>query len=536
MLNHFDRDIVSKFISFDNFPSYSQITIFFLALWFLNEAKYEIKQARIRKRSKECGGRFVPLARSTLPFGLSFIVERYRVFNHGTVSDAKDIFGKEHDPILRNDSIRTRCLGIELIHNRSPLDAKHIFTNEFKNWKKSKHFTESFNQLLGEAIITSNSKQDWSWHRNLLRPHFSKKRISDFNASEEHIARVINWIERKNKSNEIVNFQDIASRFTLTTGSQHFFGQCLDMLNDLFADRPITNNTVNATRFSKALESIMEDSTKITMIPSLIRKLIQRLTLPNKSFKLIFEIVNQIILQNENREKFNKLTTSIEDSENENLVNHLRRSGCSTEVMSFELTSILLASRDTTASLLTSCIYELTGRDGLWQRLKSEVSEIPNFPDTSLEQLSKLKLLRAVINESLRLHTVLWLLIRTPIEDEVLPSGIFVPAGTDCAMYLSEIHRDPTIWGEDANEFLPERWLDGREIPSGSYLPFIAGPRVCIGQQFAITEVTVALVRLLQSFSRVELVSPSLPKETLQETGTGALTFRGGLWVKFHKD
>ncbi|KAH9816219.1 cytochrome P450 monooxygenase [Melampsora americana] len=534
MLNHFHRDIVSEFISFDSFPSYSQITIFFLVLWFLNEAKFEIKQARIRKRAKECGGRLVPLARSTLPFGLSFLVDRFHVFDHGTISDAKDIFGKEHDPILRNYSIRTRCLGIELIHNRSPLDAKHMFTNDFKHWKKSKHFTESYNQLLGDATLNSNTKENWSWHRSLLRPHFSKKRISDFNASEEHIARVINWVERKNKANEIVDFQDIASRFTLTTGSQHLFGQCLDMLNDLFADRPITNRTVNATRFSKALESIVDNSTKRTMIPSLIRQVIQRLTLPNESLKLIFEIVNQMIL-NENQKEFNKLS-SIEDSEHENLVNHLRRSGCSAEMMRFELTSILIASRDTTASLLTSCIYELTGRDELWKELKLEVSEIPNFPDSSLEQLSKLKLLRAVINESLRLHSVLWFLIRSATEDQVLPSGIFVPAGTDCAMYLNEIHRDPTIWGEDANEFLPERWLDGREIQSGSYLPFIAGPRVCIGQQFAITEVTVALVRLLQSFSRVELVSPSLPKENLQESGSGALTFRGGLWVKFHKD
>ena len=69
------------------------------------------------------------------------------------------------------------------------------------------------------------------------------------------------------------------------------------------------------------------------------------------------------------------------------------------------------------------------------------------------------------------------------------------------------VHRDEDLWGEDALEFKPSRWE--QKVPAWQYLPFMGGPRVCIGQQFALTEAGFLLVRLLQAFDGVEAVDES---------------------------
>ena len=67
---------------------------------------------------------------------------------------------------------------------------------------------------------------------------------------------------------------------------------------------------------------------------------------------------------------------------------------------------------------------------------------------------------------------------------------------------LYTIHRRKDIYGEDANEFKPERWADLR--PGWEYLPFNGGPRICIGQQFALTEASYTTIRLMQEFTSIE--------------------------------
>lgn len=67
------------------------------------------------------------------------------------------------------------------------------------------------------------------------------------------------------------------------------------------------------------------------------------------------------------------------------------------------------------------------------------------------------------------------------------------------------MHRRTDLWGPDALDFKPERWGDStRKIPAWQFLPFSGGPRICLGQQFALTEASYVLVRMLQRFEAVE--------------------------------
>jgi cytochrome P450 len=111
---------------------------------------------------------------------------------------------------------------------------------------------------------------------------------------------------------------------------------------------------------------------------------------------------------------------------------------------------------------------------------------------------------------ALRLHPVVPGNSRTTYKDSVLPVGggpdgkspAFVPKGTIVMYSPYSMHRREDFYGEDANEFRPERWESLR--PGWEYLPFNGGPRICLGQQYALTEAGYVTVRLLQEFKGLE--------------------------------
>jgi cytochrome P450 len=114
------------------------------------------------------------------------------------------------------------------------------------------------------------------------------------------------------------------------------------------------------------------------------------------------------------------------------------------------------------------------------------------------------------MKETLRLHSIVAFNSRMAVRDTTLPTGggqdgklpVFVPAGTEVNFSTYVMHRRRDLWGEDADEFVPERWESVR--PGWSYVPFNGGPRLCIGQQFALTEAGFVIVRLLQRYDTIE--------------------------------
>lgn len=151
-----------------------------------------------------------------------------------------------------------------------------------------------------------------------------------------------------------------------------------------------------------------------------------------------------------------------------------------------ETLNVLLAGRDTTASLLSHTFFELARNPRVWQKLQAEVGELGGkVPD--YETLKSMKYVKWVLNESLRLWPVVPANTRLAMRDTVLPLGggpdekssILVPKGTPVSYSLWAMHRRKDFFGEDAEEFKPERWETLR--PGWEYLPFNGGPRVCIG-------------------------------------------------------
>lgn len=134
----------------------------------------------------------------------------------------------------------------------------------------------------------------------------------------------------------------------------------------------------------------------------------------------------------------------------------------------------------------------------------------------------------AKLDTALRLYPIVPFNIREAKRDTFLPVGggpdgkspVHVPKGHEVIFSVYTLHRDPEVFGPDADEFRPERW--GKIRPSWAYLPFNGGPRICIGQQFALTEAGYTITRIMQQFETIESRDPNPWTEGLGLTLTTA--------------
>jgi len=195
----------------------------------------------------------------------------------------------------------------------------------------------------------------------------------------------------------------------------------------------------------------------------------------------------------------------------------------------FQSISILLAGRDTTASLLSYVFVLLSQHTDVYRKLRAAVTDqfgtFTNPKNLGFENLKSCNYLQWVMNETLRLYPVVPLDNRCALRDTTLPVGggpdgtapVYIKKGMQADYSVYVMHRRKDLWGPDADEFRPERF-DGRK--SGwEFLPFNGGPRICMGQQFALTEAGFVIARMVQRFEEIE--SAGNPWDSVEKGGLG---------------
>ncbi|KAF9265871.1 cytochrome P450 [Marasmius fiardii PR-910] len=188
-----------------------------------------------------------------------------------------------------------------------------------------------------------------------------------------------------------------------------------------------------------------------------------------------------------------------------------------------QIPTFLLAGHETTSTATAWALYALTQHPSIQCRLRDELLTLP-IDSPTMDELNALPFLEAVVRETLRVHTPVPGLTRDAARDGVIPlnvpvngmNHIRVKKGQGISISLTALNRSAQLWGEDAAEFKPDRWLNGSidsSLPGiwGNMMTFGGGGRACIGFRFSLVEIKALLFTLVRAFE-FEL---AVPKEDI---------------------
>ncbi|KAI9673877.1 MAG: hypothetical protein M1817_002083 [Caeruleum heppii] len=472
-----------------------------IALYLLNA----VVNSAVREVRIQALGGHAPQIRHWLPLGIDFI--------YNSVSSAK-----RHDTMelwqswFRSVTAHTaeaNVGGDRIVFTEDPENIKALLATQFKDFGKGEPFRRDWHEFLGDSIFTTDLDQ-WQHSRQLIRPLFIKDRVSDLETFERHVQRFLGKIAGNGAE---VDMAGLFFRYTLDAATDFLLGRSVDSL-----DNP-------QTAFAEAFNEVQRVQTIIARSGPL-GKYVPRGSF-RKGLRVIDDFVNPYI-DDALRLSPDELEKRTKSDHGYTFLHALAGYTKDRKMLRDQLVAVLLAGRDTTAATLSWTFYELGRNPEIVRRLRQEILERVGPSRTpTYDDLKSMKYLQAVLNETLRLYPAVPYNVRLALHDTTLPTG-GGPDGTGpigilkdtsvgystllmqrrAELYspppsssLSNEKDAPDIFPVSAYE--PGRWLAWTP-KSWQYIPFNGGPRICIGQQFALTEMGYTIVRVLQRFERVE--------------------------------
>ena len=140
-------------------------------------------------------------------------------------------------------------------------------------------------------------------------------------------------------------------------------------------------------------------------------------------------------------------------------------------------------------------------QEKLFEEIKRAADSLPNTEDVEL--IKNIEYLDMVQKETYRLMPTVPTVLRQTMEDFEIEPGLIIPKETNLLINFYALHRRKDVWGDNANQFVPERFSqeNSKDRPSSSYLPFSAGSRICIAYRYSNISLKIAMMKLVQRFT-----------------------------------
>ncbi|KAL4942103.1 hypothetical protein BDV06DRAFT_170246 [Aspergillus oleicola] len=401
-------------------------------------------------------------------------------------------------------------LGRTAISTIEPENLKAVLATQFNDFCLGTRNRE-FYPTLGDGIFTLDGA-GWSHSRAMLRPQFARAQVADLDQLDGHVTRMIELIP---KDGSVFDIQKLFYLLTIDSATHFLFGESVGAMEDnaVLGKSSVGNAQGFANAFDKSMEYLnwrsMSQSFYWLINPKEFREL----------NRCVHEVVDHYVYR---AIEATRNPQEKKDPERYIFAEALAAENNDPKFLRDNMLNILLAGRDTTAGLLSSAFFLLARHPTTWDKLHRVIIE--EFGDAqnpkgeiTHARVKDLPYLRHFLNEVLRFLPPVPLNFRVATKDTSLPLGggpggkspVFVKEGQAVLYSVYAMHRRKDLYGPDADTFRPERWEENSKR-GWEFLPFNGGPRICLGQQYALTEASYTLVRLMQRFNRVDNGDPSL--------------------------
>lgn len=423
----------------------------------------------------------------------------------------------QHDPLAfilqaarRYGDVATyQIANVQLYQVNHPDGIQRVLLDNRRNYVKGKYWDAI--RLVGGNGLLSSEGSLWLHQRRLIQPAFHLQRIAGFaQMIVEHARHMLDRWEPYARSGQPL---DIYQEFTL-----------------------VTMQTITEAMFSIRLEG--ENQALRTSIHKLLKEMYFRFAVPwypgldfptFRNFRtrrtigvvdeLIYRIIRDRRLERSDRQDLLGMLMAVRDEETGEAMPE--------QQLRDELVTLFIAGHETTA-LSLSWLCHLLSTEPEWQaRLKAEIDQVLQGRPPAFEDLQRMPTLGMVVDETLRLYPSIWMTYRNSVEEDEV-CGMRIPAGVVVGIPPYVIHRLAEFW-PDPEKFDPQRFT--RENSEGraryTYIPFGAGPRLCIGNNFARVETQLIAATLLQRYSL-----QAIPGEKVATRPLITLHPKGSLWMR----
>ncbi|KAJ7513123.1 cytochrome P450 [Mycena galericulata] len=367
--------------------------------------------------------------------------------------------------------------------------------------------------LFGPGSVASVPGDAHRRLRNIMNPAFSSRNMREYlPVIKESARKLVDQWETLGYPGNTVDISRTLNDAALDAVGAAILGHPFDALaghSELAAiQRKMVDSASSPTKLAQLIDAALP------YIPDVVLGLALKLPIPTtRMFRQHKRFTDELALQLVEPEKHDDEVSGVAQS----FMSALVVAGVSEKQIGVQLRTILFAGQDTSGSTIGWTLYRLAQMPEYQHELRQEIqlATVDGQPD-----YNNMPLLNAIINEVLRMYCALPLSERVATEDCIIPlsqpittitgtrfSEIPIKRGQRLYVAISAYHRLRTIWGPDANDFRPSRWLEkepckGQALgPHASLLTFLGGPRVCLGWRLAILELQIFVVEIVSRFA-----------------------------------
>ncbi|KAF9085790.1 Protein kinase alk2 [Mortierella sp. AD031] len=414
-----------------------------------------------------------------------------------------DFFEKNYRELGPVWSISLPVIG-RMIQGDTPEMVEHVLKSNFWAYEKGPIFKGALGDLFGSGIFASDGAT-WKFQRKQASHIFNVKAFREYTSDVFVIEaqKVLEYLGKAADAGTEIDFHALMLHFTLDSFGAVSFGESFGCLENIESkvDFAVSFDDLTATCSDRLMDpawKIREALTKVGAKAKYDKNLIRKHSLEviERRRRDGFKGAKKDLLQ---------LFMEAKDDGGQPL---------SDEYLVDIILNFTIAGRDTTAQALSWMFY-LLNRDGtdknIMKTLIQEVDDVLGDGLPSYETHKQQKYAEACFNEALRIFPSVPRNLKICVQDDVLPDGTKIYAGEWFTWSSYVMGRSEKIWGPDVKEYKPERWINTEKPSQGKFSSFHAGPRVCLGMNFAILEALTVIGMVLQKFELTLVNSAKLP-------------------------